>query len=345
MGVTSATPGHASGTGRYLAGKAMWATVTIMVVVTFNFVLFRVLPGDPATSGVRDPRLSPESVEALRVRFGLDKPALLNLEGGNPFDTQFTAYLRQLLRGDLGMSYAFRNESVADLLGRALGNTLWLILAAQVLAIVIGIALGLLAAWRRGTRIDVSALGFALFTWSLPTFFLGIVLLFVGSRYLGLPTGGRTTLGVVHGSPGAAALDVVRHLALPTLTFTLVLLAQYMIIMRSSVIEVLSEDYILTAKAKGLSTLQIIRDHALRNAMLPMVTLIALNLGFTVSGAIQVETVFSLPGLGLLTVDAVARRDFPVLQGTFLLLAISVVLANLLAELVYGWLDPRVTGG
>jgi peptide/nickel transport system permease protein len=335
----------AHGTGRYLTGKAGWAAGTVLVVVTFNFLLFRVLPGDPAKSGVRDPRLSADAVEALRVRFGLDKPVLLDLDGGNPFDTQFTAYLRQLLRGDLGMSYAYRNESVADLLGRALVNTLWLILAAQVLAILIGILLGLVAAWRRGTRIDVSALSFALVTWSLPTFFLGIVLLFVGSRYLGLPSGGRATIGVAYASRGAELVDLLRHLALPTITFTLVLLAQYTLIMRSSVVEVLSEDYILTAKAKGLSALQVIRDHALRNAMLPMVTLIALNLGFTVAGAIQVETVFSLPGLGLLTVDAVARRDYPVLQGAFLLLAVSVVVANLLAELVYGWLDPRVTEG
>ena len=135
---------------------------------------------------------------------------------------------------------------------------------------------------------------------------------------------------------------MVSHLFLPTLTLTLVLVGEYMLIMRSSVVDVLSEDYILTAKAKGLSTFQIIKDHALRNAMLPMVTIIALNIGFAVSGAIQVETVFSWPGLGLLTVQAVDQRDYPVLQGAFLLLAISVVVANLFAELIYGWLDPRI---
>ena len=130
---------------------------------------------------------------------------------------------------------------------------------------------------------------------------------------------------------------------LPTLTFTLVLLGEYMLIMRSSVLDVFSEDYILTAKAKGLSTFRIIRDHALRNAMLPMVTLIAINLAFTVSGAIQVEEVFCWPGIGHLTVDAVSERDYPVLQGAFLLLAVAVVIANLVADLVYGWLDPRVS--
>ena len=331
------------GRGRYLASKVGWALVTLFVVITFNFFLFRILPGDPARTLTRDPRVNPAAREALTRRFGLDKPVLLNLEGGNPFDSQYFAYLAALGRGDLGESFAKRDQSVADLLGRALVNTLWLIVPAQVLSIVIGIALGLLAAWRRGTSIDAIALIFSLFMWSLPTFFLGILLLFAGAQWFDLPTAGRQTIGASFGSLWEELADIGRHLLLPTVTFTLVLLGEYMLIMRSSVIDVLSEDYILTAKAKGLSTFRIIRDHAVKNAMLPMVTLIALNLGFTVSGAIQVESVFSYPGLGYLTVNAVATRDFPVLQGAFLLLAICVVIANLAAELVYGWLDPRVT--
>ncbi len=298
------------------------------------------LPGDPAKSGVRDPRLDPASIAALEQRFGLDKPVFINT--AEPFDTQFVAYWRELARGNLGTSYEFRNASVASLVSRALTNTLWLILAAEVLAIVLGTALGLVAAWRRRTKIDAGALLFALLMWSLPTFFLGIVLLFVGSTWFGLPTGGRLTVGADYATWGAYFADLGRHLLLPTLTFTLALLAQYMLIMRSTVMEVFNEDYILTAKAKGLSTFQVITRHALRNAMLPMATLIALNLGFVVSGAIEVETVFSLPGLGLLTVDAVNARDYPVLQGAFLLLAISVVVANFAADVVYGWLDPRV---
>jgi len=327
---------------RLMVRKVMWAIVTVAVVITFNFFLFRVLPGDPAKSGLKDPRLSPERVAALEERFGLDKPAFLNLDGGDVFDSQYFRYIGSLANGDLGTSYAFRDQSVGSLISRALVNTLWLILPAQVLAILAGIVLGLVAAWKRGTKIDVGALSFSLFMWSLPTFFLGIILLFVGSRWLGFPTAGRVTIGAEHANVLETAVDIVTHLALPTLTFTLVLLGEYMLIMRSSVVEVFSEDYILTAKAKGLTTAQIIRDHALRNAMLPIVTLIALNLGFTVSGAIQVETVFSWPGLGALTVSAVNQRDFPVLQGAFLLLAVSVVVANLVAELVYMRLDPRV---
>ena len=332
-----------SGRGGFFARKIAWALVTIAVVVTFNFLLFRVLPGDPAKSGMRDPRLNPQAVEALRERFGLDKPVFLNLEGGHPLDTQFTAYLGALARGDLGTSYAFRDQQVSDMIGEALVNTMWLILPAEVLAIVLGVGLGLFAAWRRGRLADVAAVTFSLFMWALPIFFLGIILLVIGANWFGLPTFGRLTIGVDHASFWDLAWDIGRHLLLPTLTLGLALLGEYMLIMRSSVLEVFGEDYILTARAKGLSTYRIIRHHALRNAMLPMVTLIALTLGFTVAGAIQVEAVYSWPGLGALTVNAVADRDYPVLQGAFLLLAVAVVLANLGAELVYGWLDPRVS--
>ena len=331
-------------TGRsgYLLRKVGWALVTLAVVITLNFVLFRILPGDPAKAGVRDPRLNDAAVEALRVRFGLDKPVLLNLEGGNPLDTQFTAYLSALARGDLGSSFAYRDQEVADLLGTALVNTLWLVLPAEVIAIVFGVALGLFAAWRRGRAADLAAVTFSLFMWALPIFFLGIILLIAGATWFGLPTSGRITIGGDHASFLDLAWDVGRHLLLPTMTLGLALLGEYMLIMRSSVLEVFGEDYILTARAKGLSTYRIIRDHALRNAMLPMVTLIALTLGFTVAGAIQVEAVYSWPGLGALTVNAVSDRDYPVLQGAFLLLAVSVIAANLAAEMVYGLLDPRV---
>jgi peptide/nickel transport system permease protein len=332
------------GLGGYLASKVGWALVTLFVVITFNFILFRILPGDPARAVAKDPRLSPATIEALTERFGLDKPLFFNFEGGeSPLDSQYFAYLGALSRGDLGQSFNQRDRAVVDMLGQAMVNTLWLVLPAEALSILIGIGLGLLAAWRRGTSLDVGALSFSLFMWSLPTFFLGIILLFFGAQWLDLPTSGRVTIGASYGSIWEELYDLGRHLLMPTVAFTLVLLGEYMLIMRSSVIDVFSEDYILTAKAKGLSTFRIVRDHALRNAMLPMVTLIALNLGFTVSGAIQVESVFSWPGLGALTVNAVNERDYPVLQGAFLLLAISVVLANLIAELIYGWLDPRIS--
>jgi len=332
-----------SGRARFLTRRIGWGLVTILVVITFNFVLFRVLPGDPAKQGAKDPRLNPETQAALTERFGLDKPLFFNLGSGEPFDSQYFIYIGALLHGDLGTSYSSPDRTVGEMIGEALVNTLWLIIPSQFTSILLGILLGVVAAWRRGKATDLGALSFSLFTWSLPTFFLAIILLFVGARFLDLPIGGKQTIGADYANVFEAAADLISHLFLPTLTLTLVLLGEYMLIMRSSILDVFSEDYILTAKAKGLSTYRIIRDHALRNAMLPMVTLIAINLAFTVSGAIQVEEVFSWPGLGRLTIEAVSKRDYPVLQGAFLLLAVAVVVANVIADIVYGWVDPRIT--
>jgi peptide/nickel transport system permease protein len=313
-----------------------------------------VLPGDPARAGIRDPRLTQEAVAAIRERFGLDKPVMncfesLNpVEIGscavNPFDTQLFIYIGNLIQGELGISY-HTNRPVADVLQENLWNTVLLIGLGQILSIFLGMGLGILAAWRARTTIDYGALLASLTFWSLPTFWLGIILLFWGSNQFGLPTGGRITPGANFSSTWQEWQDIGRHLLLPTLTYTIVFLGEYMLIMRSTLLDVLSEDYILTAKAKGLRTAQILRDHALQNAMLPMVTIIALNLGFTVAGAIQIEAVFSWPGLGGAIFLAVQRKDYPMLQGAFLLIAVSVIFANFVAELLYSYLDPRVKAG
>lgn len=336
---------------RFLLRKFLWALFTILIVIVINFFLFRVLPGDPARAGVRDPRLTKEAVEAIRIRFGLDKPVIncftsLNpIEFGdcaiNPFDTQFFIYIKNLVQGELGISY-HTNRPVLDMLRERLWNTVMLIGVGQILAIVFGMGLGIIAAWKSRKPIDYAALTVSLVAWSMPTFWLGIILLFIGSRDFGLPIGGRITPGIDFATTWDRWVDIGRHMFLPTLTYTIIFLGEYMLIMRSTLLDVLSEDYVLTAKAKGLSTFQVLRDHALPNAMLPMVTIIALNLGFTVSGAIQIETVFSWPGLGGAIFDAVGRRDYPMLQGAFLLIAVSVIFANLFADLMYTFLDPRI---
>ena len=335
----------------YLLGKGAWALFTILFVIVLNFFLFRILPGDPARAGVRDPRLTVEAQQAIRERFGLDKPVINCFQSlnppelgdcaVNPLDTQFFIYAGNLVRGEFGISY-HTNRPVVEMITERLWNTLILIGAGQILAIIFGMALGVLAAWKARTPIDFGALGFSLLAWSLPTFWLGIILLFWGSTYLGLPIGGKLTPGMSYANAWEYLWDLGRHLFLPTLTYTIVFLGEYMLIMRSSLVEVLSEDYVLTAKAKGLNHFQILKDHALKNAMLPMVTIIALNLGFTVAGAVQIETVFSWPGLGGAIYEAVNRRDYPMLQASFLLLAISVIAANFIADLLYAWLDPRV---
>ena len=211
-----------------------------------------------------------------------------------------------------------------------------------MIAIFLGMALGLIAAWKANTCIDFATLDFVLLPGRCqPSGWESSCSLPVppgwGCRLSenSLPGGGLAT-----GLP--LFLDVGKHLILPTLTLSVIMLGEYMLIMRSTSLEIFSEDYILTAKAKGLKTFNILKDHVLRNAMLPMVTIIALNLGFTVAGAIQIESVFSWPGLGLSIFEAVGRRDYPMLQGSFLMIAITVIFANLLAELMYSYLDPRV---
>jgi peptide/nickel transport system permease protein len=329
----------------YLFRKILFAFITLIVVIVFNFLLFRILPGDPVKLLFRNPRLTRQAQELIRVQFGLDKPVWVNSERlragdlNGAFDTQFTAYVTNLFHGNFGISFTSR-QNVNELLTERVGRTVLLVFTGEIVAIGIGMLVGIIAAWRRGTWADSAALLIGLTTWALPTFFLGIILL-VLTRGI-FPSGGMVTPGYAQEGTLEYWLDVGKHLLLPTITLAVGSASAYMLIMRSSVVEVLAEDYILTAKAKGLSTSQILLNHALKNAMLPMVTIIALNLGYVVGGAIQVETVFSWPGIGRLIYDAVAKQDYPVLQGAFLLLAISVILANLITDLLYSALDPRI---
>jgi peptide/nickel transport system permease protein len=317
----------------YLLRRLGLSVVTILVVFVINFMLFRVLPGDPIRSVIgRNIRISAETQQALREQFGLDKPV---------FPDQLLDTFGQWMRGNLGISWSLRRP-VSEVLMSKLWNTVILIGLGQIFAIILGVILGLLAGWKRKTAIDVGALTFSLVAWAIPTFWLGIILLAAGSTWFGFPTAGIVSPANT-GKPLITVLpDLAHHLFLPTLTLTILYLGEYMLIMRSSILEVLSEDYILTAKAKGLSDWQVLWRHALRNAMLPIVTLIALNLGFTVAGAIYIETVFSYDGLGKLFQTALTKQDYPLLQGAFILLAVSVIIANLAADLLYVVLDPRV---
>jgi len=329
----------------YLIRKFFYALATLVVVIVFNFFLFRILPGDPVRALIQSARMDREAQERIRTQFGLDKEIWLDVERlqegdiKGALDTQFTAYVRNLLRGNLGISFA-KKLDVSELLVERAWRTLLLLVTGEVMAMVIGMTLGTVASWRRASKLDTGIMLWGLFTWSIPTFFFGIILVILARGHL--PTGRMVTVGLKPEDGWAYWSDVGRHLILPTLTLGIGFTSSYMMVMRSSIVEVLSEDYILTAKAKGLNTFQILRDHALKNAMLPMVTLITLNLGYTVGGAIQVETVFSWPGIGRLIYDSVGKQDFPVLQGAFLLLAVSVIGANFLADLLYLVLDPRV---
>jgi ABC-type dipeptide/oligopeptide/nickel transport system permease subunit len=331
--------------GKYLLRKFTLAIITLGVIIVFNFFLFRILPGDPARALIGIGRMKPKTAERIREQFGLNKPVWVDLEElkkgdfRGALDSQFTAYIRNLSQGNLGVSFANRLD-VSDILVDRVWKTVLLLFTGEIVAILLGSILGIIASWRRGSKLDVGILVWGLFTWSIPTFFFGIILVILARGYL--PTGMMVSVGLKPEDGIVYWKDVARHLVLPTVTLGIGFTSSYMMVMRSSIVEVLSEDYILTAKAKGLTNFQILRDHALKNAMLPMITLIALSLGYTVGGAIQVETVFSWPGIGRLIFDSVGKQDYPVLQGAFLLLAVSVIGANFLADFFYTLLDPRV---
>jgi len=332
----------------YIIRRIGFSLFTLIAVIIVNFFLFRILPGDPIKTLVHSPRMTREAQAQIEVAFGLDKPLWLDFEKlmqgdiEGAFDTQFFAYIKNLMHGNLGISFYYKKD-VTEILKERIWRTVVLIIGSEFFCIIFGIILGLLAAWKRGTKTDVFILLNALFTWALPAFFFGIILFILFGGIL--PIGGMVTPGIKPEDGWVYWKDVGRHLILPTITMVVVEISSIILIMRSSVIEVLSEDYILTAKAKGFNTFQIIKDHALKNAMLPMVTIIALRLGFVVGGAIQTETVFSWPGLGRLMFDAVTHKDYPLLQGTFLVVAICVIGANLIADFLYLGLDPRIKAG
>lgn len=323
------------GARRYLLGKVFQALLTLVFVLVFNFFLFRVIPGNPAQILARNKLLPIEAVRELERDFGLDKS----------LPTQFGLYVQDTLRGNLGISYTFRRP-VSEVIGERVWPTLLLIGVSTVLSTVLGLLIGIYGAWRRGSAFDVSSLGFSLVFYSMPEFWLGILLLIAFAAGAGLfpaifPTGGIETAG---GPTGGFAhiTDVANHMFLPALTLTLAYIGEYALIMRSSLLDVAGEDYVTTARAKGLREALVLRRHVVPNALLPTVTLIALNLGFIVSGAITVETVYSWPGLGLLSVQALGAPDYPLLQGLFLLFSAAVIVANLVADIVYSYLDPRV---
>jgi peptide/nickel transport system permease protein len=317
--------------GRWLAGKVAAALLTLAFVLVFNFFLFRVM-GDPTTQLARLPQATPEEIEQLRADYGLDKP----------ITGQFVDYVGDTLRFDLGVSQRSR-EQVWNEIKDALPWTLLLVGTGTLLATLIGAWLGVVAATRRGKKSDSGLLGFSLFTYSAPEYWIGIILILVLAVWIPvLPAGLQMTPGAEFSSWVAEALDVAEHLILPATAMTLMLLGQYFLIMRSSMVDVLTEDFITVKRATGLPWDRVVRRHAVPNALLPLVTLAAIQFGFVVGGAITIETIFSWPGLGELTFEAIESKDFPVLQGTFLVFSAGVIFANLLADCLYFYLDPRV---
>jgi peptide/nickel transport system permease protein len=322
--------------GRYVAGKLLGALGTLFFVLVVNFFLFRVmLPGDPARALGRGRFKTPEALAEFKAQYGLDQP----------LPQQFLTYLQTTLSGDLGVSLRYK-VPVSELILDRLWPTVLLVGTSVLFAMLIGVYLGMITAWNRGRTVDRVWTPTTLVLYSMPEWWLGLLLIVTFAVGIGPFPGIFPVFGLssddVDPTSLAGVVDVAWHLTLPVITLTLAYLADYTLIMRSSLLDELGEDYLVTARAKGLRDVDVRRRHAVPNALLPTTTIATLNLGFVLSGAITVETIFSIPGLGLLSTEALTIPDYPVLQGTFLVASGAVLLANLGANLLYGVLDPRV---
>lgn len=317
---------------RVFRRTAIQAVPTVIGIVILNFLLLQLAPGDAADVMAGEAgAATEETMRMLRQRFGLDLSVL----------EQLLAYLGGLAQGSLGFSPRY-NLPVGTLIAQRLPGTLSLMVLALVIALVIGVALGAVMALNAGRPLDRILSIASLVFYSVPGFWIGLMLIVLFSVSLGwLPSGGAETIGAGH--TGWAALgDRLRHMVLPATSLALFYVAIYARLTRAAVLEVASQDFVRTASAKGLTPVTIAVRHILRNALLPVTTLAGMHFGGILGGAVVVETVYSLPGLGRLAFEAVMRRDFNVLLGVLLLSSLLVIFVNMMVDLVQAWLDPRI---
>jgi len=315
---------------RLIARRVVLAIPLIFVVITINFIIVHTAPGDP-TYILLGETATKEFVDAMRAKFGLDKPLYL----------QYIMYLSHVVQGDLGYSL-LKSQSVSALIMERLPATLLLIFSAMCISVLLGVSLGVTASKKPYSLRDNLATGVALFGVSTPTFWLGQMLLIAFAIYLGLfPVSGMRTLRIeLRGLDNV--LDIVQHLALPAITLAAFHLAFITRLTRASMLEVLGQDFIITARSKGLDERAVTYRHGLRNALLPVTTYVGLSIGILFAGAILTETVFGWPGMGSLLYDSLRSRDYPVLMGVFIFVSVMVIVSNLIVDILYGFLDPRI---
>ncbi len=316
-------------------GRVVQYLIVLVVAISLNFFLPRFMPGNPLAllAGIDVGLLTPEQRAEVLEEAGLDRP----------LPEQYVKYWGNLLRGDFGYSYRAR-QPISDLILERLPWTLFLAGASLVIAAVVGVTAGAFSAWRRASKIDISLLWVMITVNSLPSFWLGMLLISLVSVQLGwLPSFGAET--PASGYEGIErAIDIGKHVILPAITLTVLTIPAVYLTMRYTMLSVLGADFIRTARAKGASESRVLFAHAMRNSLAPVVTILALRLGFAFGGTVIVETVFSYPGLGRLIFESVGSRDYPVMQAAFLLITIAVLLSNLVADLLYQFLDPRTKG-
>jgi len=314
-----------------LLRKIVNLVITLWAVWTLNFFLFHMLPGDP-THALLPPRVPHDIAEKMKATFGLDKPLL----------EQYFISLGTALSGDLGYSWFFK-KPVLDIILSRLQYTLLLVGTGTFVTMAVGVKLGIIAGTNRGKTKDITIVGTSLAFYAMPAFWLGMILLMTLAGDLDLfPLHGFRSYTGTSQTFVEEIADRLWHMVLPVLTFVLITLSEFVLMMRNALIDVLTEDYITTARATGLTPNVIVRKHAVPNALIPTVATFAMYIGWAVTGAIMIEIVFSWPGVGSLTWQALTQRDFPVLQGVFLIVAVTMLVANLVADIVYTYIDPRV---
>ena len=305
--------------------KRIAATIPVMAVVAlFVFLMLRLSPGDPAAVIAGD-YASPEDIAKIRTQLGLDQPIIV----------QFSTWVWSLMQGNLGISI-FSNLPVTKLIAQRLEPTLMLSLTTLIFAVVVAVPMGVIAAWKAGTWVDRLIMVFAVFGFSVPVFVLGYMMIFSFSMELGiLPVQG-------YKSPFDDFWQFVRHITLPTITLSVIYIALIARSTRASMLEVLEEDYIRTARAKGQTESRVLISHALKNASIPIVTIIGIGIALLIGGVVVTESVYNIPGLGRLVVDAILKRDYPIIQGLILMFSFVYIIINLVIDIVYTILDPRI---
>ena len=322
------------GLREFVVRRIINSFILILGAITFNFFVFRMMPGNPVAILISGNLAAnqAELADALRAMWGLDQP----------LPVQFAQYIVNMFTFNFGYSFTEGFRPVIESIAARLPNTLLLMGTAAIITIILGVITGIAAAAKRGGKFDMGMVVTALTFYSIPTFWLGMMfILLLGFYFPIFPMGGTVSVPVPE-DPLAFAVSVGHHLVLPSLTLALVSYGGYMLVMRNTLIDVLTEDYIVTARAKGVDERTVLYKHALRNAILPLVTMIALTFGFLITGATLTETVFNWYGLGRLIFDSVMQQNYPVLQAIFYIMALTVIIANFIADILYGFLDPRV---
>ncbi len=323
------------GTQRYLLSKVGQLFLTLLLILTLAFFLFRVWqPGDPVLTFARQSgaKYTPAQLEEIRHEWGLDIP----------LPQQYVRYMKEMLTFNFGVSTIVNpGESVSRMFLDRMGKSFLLIMLSTLASIAIGVLLGIYGGWRRQGKLDNASMGSSMLLYAIPEFVLGIIFILLFAGVFKIFPSGRYEDNIA--ATGVdRILNIGYHMFLPWLTLTLAFMGEFYLVMRSSLLDVLGEEYISLARAKGVREKYVLRRHAVPNALLPTITLVALSFGFILSGVITVELVFSYPGVGKLSYDALQLRDFNVLQATFVISVIAVLIANFIADLTYGYLDPRV---